>query len=287
MAVKAPVQISQKVIIPLSALMIGAALLSFFDLGAVLDVGTTAKLFTTSRMPTGEHFLSYRQRTAPMWVYRGLHAVPAVIWSIGMPLQHVDGLRKKWPVLHRTAGYVLLSLSLLLSITGYWFFISKNAYSHDDFFHMHSFNGSSPIPWPTFEFSTWLLAPFYWLTMYKTAMTARAKNFVQHRKWAVLHTMSASVIAAERLGLVTLYAIGFGMALLPQAVVHDVFGVGYTVEEMAEAELGVFAFANVLAFAFVLSWLYYEFRRAGYFGNVEDKGSSASGKLNSVKRINS
>lgn len=240
-----------------------------------------------AEVQTGEHFISYRQRTAPMWVYRGLHAIPAIIWSIGMPLQHVDGLRKKWPVLHRTAGYVLLSLSLLLSITGYWFFISKNAYSHDNAFHMHNFNGLSPIPWPTFELSTWILAPFYWLTMYKTALTARTKNFVQHRKWAVLHTISASVIAAERLGLVTLYAIGFSMTLLPQAVVHDFFGVGYTVEEIAEAELSVFAFANVLALVFVLSWLYYEFGRAGYFGKVQDKRSSKSGSLNSTKRIKS
>ncbi|KAM3431668.1 hypothetical protein MY4824_006978 [Beauveria thailandica] len=200
-----------------------------------------------------------------MWVYRGLHALPAAIWSIGMPLQHVDSLRKKWPVLHRSAGYVLLSISLLLSITGYWFFISKHAYSHENPFHLHRFKGLPLIAWPTFEATTWLVAPFYWLTMYKTATTARAKDFVQHRKWAVLHTLSASVITAERLSIVTLNAIGMALSLLPQKVVHEFFGVGYTIPEIAEAELTVFAFANVLAFIFVLSWLYYEFSRAGYF----------------------
>ncbi|OAA39016.1 hypothetical protein BBO_06869 [Beauveria brongniartii RCEF 3172] len=264
-ASKSPVKISQKVMVPLCALMIVFATIIFFEDPPLLATNEVSRLFTRNRMPTGEHFFTYRQATAPMWVYRGLHALPAIIWSIGMPLQHVDSLRKKWPVLHRSAGYVLLSISLLLSITGYWFFISKNAYTHENPFHLHKFKGLPLIAWPTFEVTTWFLAPTYWLTMYKTATTARAKDFVRHRKWAVLHTLSASVISAERLSIVTLNAIGMTMSLLPQKMVHEFFGVGYTIPEIAEAELSVFAFANVLAFIFVLSWLYYEFARAGYF----------------------
>ncbi|KAM3508706.1 hypothetical protein MY11210_006625 [Beauveria gryllotalpidicola] len=220
-----------------------------------------------------------------MWVYRGLHALPAAIWSIGMPLQHVDSLRKKWPVLHRTAGYVLLSLSLLLSITGYWFFISKNAYTHENPFHLHKFKGLPLIAWPTFEVTTWCLAPFYWATMYKTATTARAKDFARHRKWAVLHTLCASVITAERLSIVTLNAIGMAMSILPQNVVHEFFGVGYTIPEMAEAELSVFAFANVLAMIFVLSWLYYEFARAGYFERKAGGRPSTVNETKSTKKV--
>ncbi|KAM3458289.1 hypothetical protein MY3296_000495 [Beauveria thailandica] len=281
-ASKPPVKISQKVMVPLCALMmVFAAVIFFEDLPSLLETKETPRLFTRNRMPTGEHFFTYRQATAPMWVYRGLHALPAAIWSIGMPLQHVDSLRKKWPVLHRSAGYVLLSISLLLSITGYWFFISKHAYSHENPFHLHRFKGLPLIAWPTFEATTWLVAPFYWLTMYKTATTARAKDFVQHRKWAVLHTLSASVITAERLSIVTLNAIGMTLSLLPQKVVHEFFGVGYTIPEIAEAELTVFAFANVLAFIFVLSWLYYEFSRAGYFAR---KGGDRPSAVIQAKR---
>ncbi|TQV91272.1 Fungal transcriptional regulatory protein [Cordyceps javanica] len=285
MAVRAPVRISQKIMVPLSAIMVVAAGLAYFDGAIVLVTGDNARLFTTSRMPTGEHFLTYRQRTAPLWVYRGLHALPAIIWSIGMPLQHVDSLRKKWPALHRVAGYTLLSISLLLSITGYWFFISKHAYSHQNLFHLHSFNGLSPVPWPTFAVSTSLVGPFYWLTMYKTAATARARDFARHRKWAVLHTLCASVISAERLSLVILYAVGFALTLLPQAAVHDFFGVGYTVKEIAEAELSLFALGNVLALVMVLSWLYYDFGRAGYFGRAESGRSVAEAKAQHAKKV--
>ncbi|KAM3476527.1 hypothetical protein MY8738_006898 [Beauveria namnaoensis] len=277
---KSPVKISQKVMVPLCALMLVFATVIFIEDPSFVRAKETSRLFTKNRVPTGQQFFTYRQATAPMWVYRGLHAFPAAIWSIGMPLQHVDSLRKKWPVLHRSAGYVLLSISLLLSITGYWFFISKHAYSHENPFHLHSFKGLPLLAWPTFEVTTWSLAPFYWLTMYKTATTARAKNFVQHRKWAVLHTLSASVITAERLSIVTLNAIGMTMSLLPQKVVHEFFGVGYTIAEIAEAELSAFAFANVLAFLFVVSWLYYEFSRAGYF---ERKGSVRSSTVMETK----
>lgn len=215
-----------------------------------------------------------------MWVYKGLHVVPAVLWSIAMPLQHIDSLRKKWPALHRTAGYFILSLSLLLSITGYWFFFSDNAYTHKDVFHMHHFPGLGAIRWPTFELSLWVLAPFYWLTIYKAAVTARAKDFVRHRKWAVLHTLAASIISVERFAIISLYAVGYALSVLPQDKVHEFFGVGHTLEDMADAELSVFALGNVLAYIVVLSWTAYLCGRAGDFDGV--KGYLSSGVENEI-----
>lgn len=235
-------------------------------------------------MQSGDHFINYRQKTTPMWVYRGLHALPAIIWSIAMPLQHIDSLRKKWPVYHRTAGYVALSMSLILSITGYWFFLSKNAYTHEDMFHAHTFKGF-PISWPTFELSTYLVAPFYWFTMYKTALTARARQFVQHRKWAVLHTICACIISVERLGVILIYTGGWVMSSKwPKQRIHEYFGVGYTMDDIAEAELSAFAFGNVFAYAGVFLWTAYEFGRAGYFGGVKNfLLSTNTAKLSSKK----
>lgn len=202
-----------------------------------------------------------------------------------MPLQHVDSLRKKWPALHRLSGYVILTISLLLSISGYYFLIYKHAYSHENIFHLHNLNGLSPIPWPTFALSTSLVGPLYWLSMYKTAVTARARDFVRHRKWAVMHTIFASIISTERLGIVIMYAIGFALSTLPQDKVHDFFGVGYTVEEMAEAELSVFAFANAIALTSVISWLSYEFGRAGYFDGVTKYLSSTNTEIVETKKV--
>lgn len=202
-----------------------------------------------------------------------------------MPLQHVESLRKRWPALHRTAGYFILSLSLLLSMSGYWFFFSDNAYAHKNVFHMHNPKGLGRISWPTFELSLWMIAPFYWLTIFKAAaVTARAKDFVRHRKWAVLHTIYASFNSVERVTLVSLYGIGYGLSFLPQDRVHEFFGVGHAVEDMMEAELAVFALANVLAHAVILSWLAYEFERAGYFDGVKRYlFSSMKDKINMKK----
>ncbi|ATY62492.1 hypothetical protein A9K55_009041 [Cordyceps militaris] len=284
MAVQSAWRIPLQVSIPLSILMIIFATFSFTGFYSPFRKDGQALLFTTSRTPTDEHFLNRRKASAP-WVYHALHAVPAIIWSIAMPLQHVDSVRKRWPVVHRVAGYTILSLSMVLSTTGYWFFLSNNAYTHRNVFHMHSFKGLGSVSWPTFEFTLWIIGPFYWLTIYKAAVTARAKDFARHRKWAVLHTICASYISLERVAYVTLLGIGFALSFLPRDMVHEFFGVGYSVEEMAEAELSVFALMNVLAHAMMLSWLAFEFTRAGYFGDVKGYLSSRIEKkeLNKVE----
>lgn len=225
-----------------------------------------------------------------MTIYGGLHAAPAIVWSLLIPFQHVDSLRKKYPAMHRTSGYIILSISLLLSMTGYWFYFSKNAYSHANWRHMHNLNGWSSIGWPTFEASTFALAPFYWVSLYKTAVAAKDKDFVRHRKWAVLHTMFASIISLERVGIVILYGIGFASTLFTTAAqVHEYFGIPDTLEAIAAAEMDMFAFANLIALTLLLSWMAYEFGRAGYFGQgskIQMNGKhSANGVAEKEKKL--
>ncbi|PQK17556.1 hypothetical protein BB8028_0008g00650 [Beauveria bassiana] len=286
MAAKSAWRISQKVLVPLSSLMIIYAFFSVAGYHSPFRKNGQAKLFTTSRLPSEEHFLNYRKESAPVSIYHLLHVLPAVLWSIAMPLQHVETLRKKWPLAHRAAGYAILSLSLVLSMSGYWFFLSKTAYTHANVFHMHSLKGLGPIlRWPTFELTLWVIAPFYWLTVYKTAVTARARNFAQHRKWAVLHTICASFISVERVTLSLLYGIGYALSFLPQEKVHEFFGVGHAVQDMAEAELGVFAFANTLSHAVILSWLAFECGRAGYLDSVKGYLSSRVNDAAVAKKV--
>ena len=154
-------------------------------------------------------------------------------------------------------------------MTGYWFYISKNAYSHGDWFHLHDLNGWSLIGWPTFEATTFCLAPVYWLTMYKTAATARSKNFDSHRKWAVLHTMAASAISLERIGLVILHTVGYILTLFPSQSVHEFLNLLDTNDALAAAEQDMFAFANVIALMLLLSWVLYEFEGARYLGKLK------------------
>lgn len=203
-----------------------------------------------------------------MWVYNGLHSAPAIVWSVLMPLQHSGRFRGRWPAFHRASGYLILSLSLLLSMTGYWFFFSKNAYSHPNVFHRHNFRPAIPIDWPTFELSTYFLAPFYWATMYKTAVSARGKDFASHRKWAVLHTIFASVISLQRLSVTILYVAGYILTYLPEEKVYDFLQVSRTTDSIAEAELSLFAFSNIMAVVLLLIWVLYELGQAGYLASV-------------------
>lgn len=293
MAATRQVHISQKVAVPLSLLMAGAAVLAFTHIPNI--GGPDPPLFTTTRHPkvsnlspplsrsrykthprmltgviyftppqTGEHILSWRRLTAPPWIYQGLHAAPAILWCVMMPLQHVDRLRRRWPALHRGSGYVVLSGSLLLSATGYWLLAKHMAHTHDNPLHVHSLSGFSPVGWPTFEATLWALGPIYLYSLVKTAATARARDLGGHRRWAVFHTMVAYVISLERLSLLLSYVAGWVLALWPKDEVHQYLGIEDTLEAKAEAERDVFALANVTAFSMVVCWALYEWGSAGY-----------------------
>ncbi|OAQ66341.1 fungal transcriptional regulatory protein [Pochonia chlamydosporia 170] len=285
MASKRPVHVSQRIIAPLSALMIIYATVAFTGVPKILW-GEGSPLFTTTRHPeTGDHFLNFRRKTAPVLIYHGLHAAPAIIWSTLMPLQHIDSFRNKYPDFHRSSGYIILTGSLILSLSGYWFLLSNNAHSHPDRYHLHDLNGWSPIPWPTFEMALWVLATPYYITLYKTATTARARDFVSHRRWAVLHTMFASIITFERVALTLSYAFGWALALFPKEQVHEFFNVAQDLASMAAAELDMFAFVDVIAFGMMIAWMVYEFGRAGYFGGLTEYLSSSAEKETASKKV--
>lgn len=207
-----------------------------------------------------------------------LHALPAIVWCALMPLQHSDRFRQRWPALHRRNGYVVLTGSLLLSMTGYYMLAKRMVHTHDNLFHLHTLSGLVPIGWPTFSFMLSSLAPIYLSSLYATVRAARAKDFAAHRKWAVLHTMSAYIITFERLSTLIIYAGGWILSHFPKEKVYDFFRVEDTLESKATAELDVFAFANVMAFALFLWWAGHEFRKTEIFGLLLGGSSKAAVK---------
>ncbi|OAA45458.1 hypothetical protein NOR_03247 [Metarhizium rileyi] len=286
MAFKRPVHISPTIIISLSVLMVFYAIFAFTGPPILAILGPSPPLFTTSRLPeTGEHFLAFRRKTAPAWIYQGLHAAPAILWSILMPLQHNDSFRRKNPAAHRSAGYIIITFSFVLSVTGYWFLISKHAHSHANRYHLHDFGGLSPIPWPTFEMTLWLLAPPYYVTLYKTAMTARARAFEAHRKWAVAHTIFASAISLQRVAVTAAYTLGFVLTLFPKEKVHEFFRVGQDLASVAVAEMDMFALTTSLAGVMMVSWFLYEFGPAGFSGGVVGSFGRLASRETPAKKI--
>ncbi|KAL1637569.1 hypothetical protein SLS56_000707 [Neofusicoccum ribis] len=212
-----PVHISLKIAVPLSLLMIFFAIAAFT--GHRRDwpgkpvfttfrdskrIGTTMyKLnFKLTVNQIDERFLNRRLKALstqrlPLFIYRALHAGPAIAWSIMMPLQYIDSVRKRWPAFHRSNGYIVLSGSLLLGLGGFWILNRGMSHTYPEFYHVHMVVGGKPIPflmWPTFESSLWFLAPAYFYSLFRTVETARAKEFARHRSWAVFHTIAAYTI---------------------------------------------------------------------------------------------
>lgn len=215
-------------------------------------------------MQDGKHFLEWRRRYSPRWIYHGLHAAPAIIWSILVPLQHIEIIRKRWPALHRGGGYIVLTGSLVLSMTGYWLNAREQTYTHENLWHLHNLSGLSPIGWPTFALTTWLLGPPYLFTLFRTAQTARNKNFDSHRRWAVAHSICAYAISLERLAVFATLFAGWILALFPKERVYQILNLPDTMEAKASAELDTFALANVVGGVLAIWWFISEWRASGY-----------------------
>ncbi|KAK3186106.1 hypothetical protein K4F52_005096 [Lecanicillium sp. MT-2017a] len=216
---------------------------------------------------TGMHFMEIRKLEAPGWLYRGLHAIPAMLWSLAMPFQHIAALRRKFPAFHRQTGYFILTGSLLLSMTGYTLVLRDIAYSRANPWHLHNFNGASPISWPTFEASLWAMGPVYLLTLYKTATTARRRDLKAHERWAAAHTISAYAISLERLFMLVSYFGGFVLAKFvdQEWLLRALNDLPDTLAAKAEVEMDMFALGMIGAYAMAFSWAGYAWSRAGRF----------------------
>lgn len=153
----------------------------------------------------------------------------------------------------------------MLSLTGYTLLVRNIAHSHADPWHMYDLNGLSPIPWPTFEATLWALGPAYLLTLFKTAASARRRDFRAHERWAVLHTISAYIISLERLVVLASYLVGFSLAagMDKEWLLKKLNNLPDTVAAKAEVEMDVFALASVLALFMAGLWLVYVWVEAG------------------------
>lgn len=97
--------------------------------------------------------------------------------------------------------------------------------------------------------------------------------------------MFASIITFERVALTLSYGFGWALALFPKEQVHEFFNVAQDLASMAAAELDMFAFVDVIAFGMMITWMVYEFGRAGYFGGLTEYLSSSAEKETASKKV--
>lgn len=180
-----------------------------------------------------------------------------------MPLQHVAWIRRNVPAFHRTSGYIIMATSLLLAVTGLGLLSDYKDSPHPPFFSLHTLNGNSPIPWPTFRLTTALLAAPFLYSLYRAAMAGSSKQYELHRHWATIHTIFGYAIGLERLLLVGSYPLGWVVALYAKIDLREILGYEDTTASLAEAEHDVFALVNIGVLALVMLWLRYEFGGKG------------------------
>lgn len=204
-----------------------------------------------------------------MWIYIGLHAVPAIVWSILIPLQHIEAIRRRWILLHRLSGYVVLTASFILGVVGLYFTLADMSYTHKDIWHVHGITWKGyyvlPFVWPTFSVGGWVFAVPYFVTLVQTFRTVRAGDIAAHRRWAVMHSIWAYAIAINRV-YVTLIVVGARLLpLLPRKAQDDWLQLPHDQAGMAAVETSTFAAAAWYAYATSGVWAAYELKRAGYF----------------------
>lgn len=152
----------------------------------------------------------------------------------------------------------------MLNVSGYVIILKYAGDFHADILHLHSFSGFSPIQWPSFHATTLALGLPYSYTLYRTAVTARAKNIEKHRQWALTHTLVAYAISVERFSLFASYAIGWAVALYGKVDFWKNLPYDDTIASKVVAEQEAFALTNIGAFVLVVAWFVYEWGRKGY-----------------------
>lgn len=128
-----------------------------------------------------------------------------------MPFQHVKSLRRKYPVIHRWSGRVIIALSLTLSISAMTFGPNNLIFSASTgYVHKLKVGINQPITilaWPSFRLLVWFLSPALMISAFQTIRTARAKRFEQHQYWASILTAVGYSIPMQRVMMILLSII--------------------------------------------------------------------------------
>ncbi|KAE8385479.1 hypothetical protein BDV23DRAFT_188219 [Aspergillus alliaceus] len=258
-------EVSLKLAIPLSTILVIYAGLAFTGVPRFRDKAGQGVLTNFRQPATNINFINHRLQTAPLWLYQGLHAAPAILWCISIPLQHLAHLRRERLDIHRANGYLALSLSLIQILSGVAFLLWDLAYSHENIYHIHvlRFRGLwiPPFAWPTFKAGLWLYAPVFFYTLLRTVQTARAHEREQHRNWAVLHSICGYAIAINRVNLSFILLFGDLLSLFPRVIRHNWLGLPLRHSDIVTVEISAFAAAAAYAYVVAGVWAIIEMRK--------------------------
>lgn len=184
--------------------------------------------------------------------------MPAIFWCVAIPLQHIDSIRRDWKTFHRFNGYLVLLVSLIQTISGVWFLVDKQAYTHENIWHLHYLKIKNawvpPFVWPTFTAGLLVYSPVFLVTLVYTLQTARARQIEQHRRWAVLHSIAGYTIAIDRVNMTAIMAVGHVLEWLPESVKSGWLQLPARLSDIAAVETSAFAGAAFYAYIIAGFW---------------------------------
>lgn len=191
----------------------------------------------------------------------------SVIWSILMPLQYWDYLRKRAPRIHRLCGYTAFACSLLLSITGILFIPFDLSWSNP-MFELHKVYGIPLIP--SFNLSLVTVAfPATMITGFRALYLARKRRFAEHRRWTTYHGISGYLISLQRVNILITFL--FGAILNASKELQATLG-SYrikTIPQKSDAERAAFALTTWGAMIIAAGWVYHVKRPTAIYSKVK------------------
>ncbi|KAJ6783331.1 hypothetical protein PWT90_08682 [Aphanocladium album] len=254
-----PVQLSPWLGLPLSLWMIVIAGQTFT--AAPFGDGPDWPVLTSFRDPRSLlNILNHRSQTTPAWLYKGAKGATAILWSILIPAQHSQYIRRWYPGFHRRSGYMVILLSIELAVAGYYMSSQGLVTTHPNWYHVHTFYSTKiPLPllwWPTFNVSITILGLFYFLSLYKLYSSVRMKRLEAHRRWAVFHSMTGYAISIERFIAVIVLGFGWLLTTLPDTFQTQRLRLPKDIDGKLEVEVSALAWTLTAAGATVALWTY-------------------------------
>lgn len=152
-----------------------------------------------------------RLTQAPI-LYGVFHTIAAGIWSVAFPLQHTAWIRRQHPRFHRITGYIGATCSLSIGVSSLLFLPYNLAYTHKKLTHIHRLplpfiHHSVKLYFPTISLGVLMAAPMFLYTLVQMVLSARRKDFVAHRYWAVRHTLIGCFPAVQRVFMLVQFAV--------------------------------------------------------------------------------
>lgn len=177
-----------------------------------------------------------------------------------MPFQHIKPLRRKYPILHRWSGRIIIALSISLAISSMTFGPNNLIFSASTaYVHKMKVGINRPITvlaWPSFRMLVWFLSPCLLISALQTIRTARAKQFERHQYWASVLTAVGYSIPMQRVMMILLSIIAAHLQYLSaeQRAFFHIPNDNASIIEKSQVERAAFSLTAWAAVVVMVTW---------------------------------